>query len=197
MNTSDQPTGPEAKLAANVVAAVEQYERDRRGAGSTSDDHAHRLDHVYHLADSYTRNRDDAAKLGEFLDGLANELDLADFRALRLASDAVVAATPRAILAAANHGMKPRRIAEQIGLTPARVYGILREEQKKQLATMAESAVRQQVATGGDPGETIAFYEAVRERQPEGLRGGTEELLEVLREAAAKQQAAHDDPAAE
>nr|WP_272925108.1 helix-turn-helix domain-containing protein [Streptomyces sp. SID8377] len=48
---------------------------------------------------------------------------------MRVAAKAAAAATPRAIRRAATDGMKPPRIADELGRTPSYVYRILREQQ--------------------------------------------------------------------
>lgn len=133
MSASDQPTSPEEQLRAGIFAAVEEYERARRAANANHDQNPLDLDYVRWIADNYGASREGggAEELTAFLDDLANELDLDEVRILRMAGEAAVAVTPRVIGGAADRGMKPPRIADEIGLTPSRVYGILREQRAK------------------------------------------------------------------
>lgn len=122
---------PTARLMADVLDLLNRHEREQAAArAANGDSNPYDLDPlepVHDLANYYAEHRDDEAALAAFYDQLAAELDLADIRALRLAGEAVVAATPRAIKAARDHGMKPPRIADMLGLTPSRVYQVLRE----------------------------------------------------------------------
>ncbi|WP_326797459.1 hypothetical protein OG946_20230 [Streptomyces sp. NBC_01808] len=142
MNTSDQPTPAARDLAEQLIAEVARHERDqaarRAAAGDPNPYDLAPYADVHDLARAYEDTRDDPAAREQFLDNLADDLDLADIRALRTAGDAAVAATPRVILAAAARGKKPPRIADEIGLTPARVYGIIRDA--KQQATTDDPA---------------------------------------------------------
>ncbi|MFF7234417.1 hypothetical protein [Streptomyces sioyaensis] len=83
------------------------------------------LDAVRDIAAGYAA--DGADTRDDYLDRLADELTLDDVRALRIAGEAAVAATPRVIWAESDRGKKPPRIADEIGLTVSRVYQILRE----------------------------------------------------------------------
>jgi hypothetical protein len=118
-----EPTGDARRLAEQLLAEVIQQETDRATGGDDLDAYQE----VRHLAEQYEYARGDAEGLDYFLDRLADALDLADIRALRLAGEAAVAATPRAIKAAKGRGMTPPRIAAELGLTPSRVYQVLRE----------------------------------------------------------------------
>jgi hypothetical protein len=134
---AEPPTTPPTaagRLAADMLALVERFEQERRAeiraAGSDRDeDDAQPLDPGYlrWIADEYERTRDNDAGRERLLDLLADELALADIRILRLAAEAAVAATPRAIKAAKGRGMKPAATADELGLTPSRVYQVLRE----------------------------------------------------------------------
>ncbi|EFL21883.1 hypothetical protein SSOG_01595 [Streptomyces himastatinicus ATCC 53653] len=132
MSASDQPTSPEEQLRAGIFAAVEEYKRAKRAADANHDQNTLDLDYVRWIADNYGASREDGSEeLTSFLEELANELDLDEVRILRMAGEAAVAVTPRVIEGAAERGMKPPRIADEIGLTPSRVYGILREQRAK------------------------------------------------------------------
>lgn len=133
MSASDQPTSPEEQLRAGIFVAVEEYERARRAVDANHDHNAPLdLDYVRWIADNYGASREEGAEeLTSFLEDLANELGLDEVRILRMAGEAAVAVTPRVIEGAADRGMKPPRIADEVGLTPSRVYGILREQRAK------------------------------------------------------------------
>ncbi|MFD8151731.1 hypothetical protein ACFV28_13400 [Streptomyces sp. NPDC059720] len=131
---AEPPTTPATatdRLAADMLALFSKYEREQAAAraarGDTNPYDLDEFEPVRDLADYYAKHRDDPERLEPFLDQLAADLDLADIRALRLAGEAVVAATSRAIKAARDRGMKPPRIADMLGLTPSRVYQVLRE----------------------------------------------------------------------
>ncbi|MFK0292741.1 hypothetical protein ACIQU6_19985 [Streptomyces sp. NPDC090442] len=120
---------PSARLMLQVIEAFDQYARECRaantGAGDGAEEGDDPLRHVRWIADTYERRRGDPELLQAHLEELANELDLHDVWALRVAGEAVVAATPVVILHAARRGMRAPAIAEAIGLAPARVYDVL------------------------------------------------------------------------
>ncbi|WND36936.1 hypothetical protein RI578_22780 [Streptomyces sp. BB1-1-1] len=123
---------PSARLMADMLDLFNKYERERAAeralAGDTNPYDLDPLEQVRNIADDYTRHADQPDALADLLDLLADEvLTLDDIRALRLAGEAAVAATPRAIKAAKDRGMKPPQIAAELGLTPSRVYQVLRE----------------------------------------------------------------------
>jgi hypothetical protein len=122
---------PTARLMADMLDLLTQHEREQAAArAANGDTNPYDLDPfepVHDLANYYAEHRVDPDKIAEFYDQLADELDLADIRALRLAGEAAVAATPRAIKAHRDRGMKPPKIADLLGLTPSRVYQVLRE----------------------------------------------------------------------
>ncbi|MGA5354032.1 helix-turn-helix domain-containing protein [Streptomyces thermodiastaticus] len=105
MNRTDQPAEQQRDaraLAEHVLAEVIRHEREQAATRAAAGNHTP-------------------------YDQLAAALDLADLRALRVAGEAAAAATPRAIKAARARGMKPPQIAAELGLTPSRVYQVLRE----------------------------------------------------------------------
>ncbi|MGW7197236.1 hypothetical protein [Streptomyces chryseus] len=132
MSTNDQPDDAEQRLADAVLAAVEQYQRDRRAEQAATDtDHDDPLtrDYLRWMANRHPRySRKGGAEFGRFLDQLAADLTLDDVRVIRLAAEAAAAATPRAIRAARARGMEPPQIAAELGLTPSRVYQVLRDQ---------------------------------------------------------------------
>lgn len=121
---------PSERFTAAVLAELEQFMRERRAeiiaaGGDPDEDDRDPLEAVRNIAADY--HADAADTLDDYLDRLADELTLDDVRALRVAGEAAVAATPRVIWAEADRGMKAPRIAEEVGLTVSRVYQILRE----------------------------------------------------------------------
>jgi hypothetical protein len=133
LNRRGVPTDtPAGRLAADMFALFERFEQERRAeiraAGGNRDEaDAQPLDPGYlrWIADEYERN--DATSRERLLDLLGDDLDLDDIRILRLAGEAAVAATPRAIKAARGRGMEPPQIAAELGLTPSRIYQVLRD----------------------------------------------------------------------
>lgn len=120
------------KMRDEMFAVFEEYHRlrvaERALAGDPNPTDAEPLEYVYEIAEQYHRNRETHQHRAAFLDELAAELTLADVRALRLAGEAAVAATPRVVKDAAERCMKPPQIAAEIGLTERRVQQILREQ---------------------------------------------------------------------
>ncbi|WP_324603882.1 MULTISPECIES: helix-turn-helix domain-containing protein [unclassified Streptomyces] len=88
-----------------------------------------RLSNKSHTVASLHTQVRDTDEAEAFIEQVAAEHNLADLRALRVAAKAAAAATPRAIRRAATDGMKPPRIADELGRTPSYVYRILREQQ--------------------------------------------------------------------
>ncbi|MFI0736428.1 hypothetical protein ACH4S9_46775 [Streptomyces sp. NPDC021225] len=122
-----EPTDDARNLAEQLLAEVIQQHRDRATADDGRGDPFTRAN-LRNLANAYrdATRPDPRGDLDRLLDGLAAELDLFDIRALRLAGEAAVAATPRAIKAARDRGMRPGPIAAALGLTQSRVYQVLR-----------------------------------------------------------------------
>jgi len=122
---------PKAQLMADMFELITRHEAEQAAEralrGDTNPYDLDELEPVRDIADTYAETRDDPDQLASTLEHLAAELSLADIRALRLAGEAAVAATPRAIKAARDNGMTPPRIAEELGLTPSRVYQVLRD----------------------------------------------------------------------
>ncbi|MCX5161885.1 hypothetical protein OOK39_21860 [Streptomyces sp. NBC_00264] len=125
----DPTEGTVGRFQRQMIELMNTYERERRAeiiaAGGDPDEDRDPLEAVRDIAAGY--NADAADTLDDYLDRLADELTLDDVRALRVAGEAAVAATPRVIWAEADRGMKAPRIADEVGLTVSRVYQILRE----------------------------------------------------------------------
>jgi hypothetical protein len=110
-----------------VVRLLDSYTEANPGAPVPGRDTLSRRN-LQIVAGSYrATQRHPDGDLDRLLDDYAAEFSLADIRTLRVAGEAVVAATPRAIKAARDRGMKPPAIAEELALTPSRVYQVLRE----------------------------------------------------------------------
>lgn len=130
---ADQPDDGTAagRFQRQMLAAIDQFERERAAERARNGDpnpyDLDPLEYVRTIADNYARHRDLPDADAMCLE-LAAELGLDDIRALRLAGEAAVAATPHAIRAARADGMKPPAIAAELGLTPSRIYQVLREQ---------------------------------------------------------------------
>ncbi|MFI8850768.1 hypothetical protein ACIGW3_11370 [Streptomyces sp. NPDC053499] len=111
-----------------VVNVIDSYSADQ--AAAVEDTQADALSRKYlrFVARTYRNTQHHEHGRSNLLDDLAAEFDLVDIRILRLAAEAAVAATPRAIKAARDRGMTPPQIADELALTPSRVYAILREQ---------------------------------------------------------------------
>jgi hypothetical protein len=110
-----------------VVRLLDSYSEANPGAPVPGHDTLSRRN-LHSVADVYrAAQRQADGSLEHLLDDYAAEFSLADIRILRVAGEAVAAATPRAIKAARDRGMKPPAIADELGLTPSRVYQVLRE----------------------------------------------------------------------
>ncbi|MGI5353465.1 hypothetical protein ACQEU8_36640 [Streptomyces sp. CA-250714] len=188
-------TSPSAQLMARMYALFDEYERKtvaaRALAGDPNPTDADPLEYVKDIAAAYSA--DAADTLDDYLDRLADQLTLDDVRSLRLAGEAAQAVTPRVVMAEADRGMKPARIADELGLTQSRVYQILREERQKRVKELCEYAVKAEADAGGDPRKTLARYSAALGDVPEQDREAVEQYLETLRGAVARHQAQQDD----
>ncbi|MFJ1731485.1 hypothetical protein [Streptomyces sp. NPDC088254] len=137
--TADTST-PAGKFQAQMLDAIEQYERERAAERAAQGDtnpydlapweDAHGLTNEYEAA----RASKDPGALDLFLDNLAEDFHLDDVRALRTAAAAVQAAMGRIALAARVKGMSPDQIAAETGYTASRIAQFIREE-KQRLAT--------------------------------------------------------------
>jgi DNA invertase Pin-like site-specific DNA recombinase len=136
--SSDESSSPAERFSAALLAATEQFERDRRAeiiaAGGDPDGDHDPLEYVRWIADSYASTADDPAGRAAFLASLAPTLDLEDARAIRQAAEAVADITPRLIQDYAQHGVRPADIAVDLGVTESYVYRKLREQQKAEAA---------------------------------------------------------------
>ncbi|MGY3341114.1 Xaa-Pro aminopeptidase [Streptomyces filamentosus] len=117
-------------LRTAVENALDEFEKARaeeaRAAGAQSSDP---YEWVRFLAISYTSLADATPRtLEATLDDIAESLTLEEIRLLRLAGELAVAVTPRAARAARDAGQKPRQIADELGLTLARVYQVLQKK---------------------------------------------------------------------
>ncbi|MFJ3867894.1 hypothetical protein [Streptomyces nigra] len=138
MNASQTPAD---RLAADLLATVERFERERRAeriaAGGDPDEDRDPLELVRAIADNYTahRNEPDADAM---YDELAHELSLDDVRALRIAAEAAAAITPRLIESAAGNGQPVASIARDLAVSESYVYRVLRERKARQDAGLGE-----------------------------------------------------------
>ncbi|MDQ0949318.1 DNA-binding transcriptional LysR family regulator [Streptomyces phaeochromogenes] len=126
------------QFAEQLLALTEEYERARRSeiiaAGGDPNDDRNPLEYAQWIASEWAATAENhGARLALIL-RLADELTLDDLRTLRLAAEAAAAITPHVVVAAGHRGMKPNRIAEASGLTPSRIYSILREAREEERA---------------------------------------------------------------
>lgn len=136
-----KPTADARALAEHLVAELIQHERDtaaRRAAqGDTNPYDVEPYADVHDLARFYDESRantEDLTDLERFLDNLAEDLDLADVRALRTAAAAAADAMGRIALAHREKGMSPDEIAAQTGYTASRIAQFIRQEKERRAA---------------------------------------------------------------
>lgn len=67
----------------------------------------------------------------QLISHIADSLSLDDVRALRLAGEAAVAATPEVIRREAEADMSVPRIAHELGVTPSYVYTVRRKQRSE------------------------------------------------------------------
>ncbi|KAA6215133.1 hypothetical protein CP973_00240 [Streptomyces albofaciens JCM 4342] len=168
---------------------MDQYEREsaaaRALAGDPNPTDADPLEYVQEIAEHYAQ-RDQRPG---YVNQLADELSLDDVRTLRLAGEAAQAATPRVIMREANRGKHPRQIADEIGLTESRVYGIIREERRKAARFWIERGLDNDAASDTDPRESLARLEADLANTPEKDRAAVEQYLADFRKAIEEREA--------
>ncbi|RSS59562.1 hypothetical protein [Streptomyces sp. WAC01280] len=111
-----------------MASLIADYERAHQAEIREGNGNGDYLDFVRSIAIGYEGTADDPKARHFLLDDLAESLSLSDIRALRVAGEAAVAATPRVIQDDAKRGTKPKRIADEVGLSLSRVYQILRDE---------------------------------------------------------------------
>ncbi|MFB6846220.1 hypothetical protein ACFCXS_15345 [Streptomyces sp. NPDC056373] len=132
--TVDDST-PAGRFQQQMLEAIEQFERERRSeiiaAGGDPDEDRDPLEYAEWIASQWDATAEEPNERAALLLQLADELTLEDLRTLRLAAEAAAAVTPRMVVDAAGRGMKPNRIAEASGLTPSRIYSLLREAREE------------------------------------------------------------------
>lgn len=159
---TNQPTTATERFRERVLATMEQYERESAAENTTNEDHDDPLSrrHLRWLAKQHHRADLDQAE------AIAEAFTLLDVRVLRTAAEAVATATPAIVMKHVGEGMEPPQIAKEIGLTPSRVYGIIREERRKETRAIIAAGVandpnpeasyekwKQVLATTTDPAE--------------------------------------------
>lgn len=132
---------PAGRMVTEMMGLFNQFERETATArAAEGDTNPYDLDayaDVHDLAEVYDHartNTADPANLDRFLDNLADELGLADVRALRSAAAAVTEAMGRIALAAREKGMNADRIAAETGYTASRIAQFIREEKQRRAA---------------------------------------------------------------
>ncbi|MFD3572816.1 hypothetical protein [Streptomyces sp. NPDC058644] len=129
---------PHVKMVREMITLFNQFERETAAArAAEGDTNPYDLDayaDVHDLAEQYNdarANTADPADLERFLDNLAEDLDLADVRALRTAAAAVADAMGRIALAAREKSMNADQIAAETGYTASRITQFIREEKQR------------------------------------------------------------------
>lgn len=127
---------PKGKLIREMTTLLGQFERETAAARAAQGDpnpyDLDPLDEVRNIADDYDRHKASGPDtLSEFLDLLADDLELADVRALRTAATAVADAMGRIALAAREKNMSPDQIAAESGYTASRITQFIREEKQR------------------------------------------------------------------
>ncbi|MFM9613899.1 hypothetical protein [Streptomyces niveiscabiei] len=137
LNRRGVPTDtPHGKIITEVFELFNRFERetaaDRALNGDTNPYDLEPYADVHDLAERYEQSKTDAPALFEqFLDNLAEELDLDDVKALRAAAAAAAEAMGRIAFEARSRGMGPDRIANETGYTSSRITQFLREERER------------------------------------------------------------------
>ncbi|MDJ1136230.1 hypothetical protein [Streptomyces iconiensis] len=185
---------PSAQLMTRMYALFDEYDREtvaaRALAGDPNPTDADALEYVYEIAERYAQ-RD---KRPGYLDQLADELSLDAVRALRLAGEAAQAVTPRVIVEEAARGKTPPRIAEEVGLTTSRVYGILREERaRKDSAAFFRAGIQAERARGTSPRDSLAKWAEIADRLTGKERQDAERILATFREEIERAESNDDD----
>ncbi|MGE9695931.1 hypothetical protein [Streptomyces sp. CH6] len=145
-HSGEGPNPPTRKqseeLTARVLEVFTAWERERIAEGTPAPSDRRPYAEVHELAHDYAQVRDDPMAREDYLDYLSAVLTPADLRALRLAAEAAVAVTPRVIFDQAAQNKDPRKIAEALGLSSARVYDLLRTERANRAALNADKRPR-------------------------------------------------------
>ncbi|MFF2309200.1 hypothetical protein ACFVVJ_09045 [Streptomyces albidoflavus] len=137
LNRRGVPTDtPHGKIVTEMFELFNKFERetaaDRALNGDTNPYDLEPFADVHDLAEQYEQAKtDDRALFEQFLDNLAEDLDLDDVKALRTAAGAVAEAMGRIALDARRRGMGPDRIANETGYTASRIAQFLREERER------------------------------------------------------------------
>ncbi|NEA19827.1 hypothetical protein [Streptomyces halstedii] len=131
-------------LQRNMLAAMQQYERDFAAANSSPT-----VTTLRNLAQGYSRALTDALR-EDLATDVAEDISLAEAGTIRRAAKAVEIGMPGIICRARAEGMAPNEIARQLGTTGSYVRRILRENR----TTLAEAVASLRVA-GRKFGETV------------------------------------------
>ena len=113
----------EARLVRQMRDALAAYERESETVTTEAD--VLSRSYVEWIADQWHQYRDDAAERGRLVEQLADALTADDVRTLRRVADALGDVTTAHILRLRASGLKPPRIAEQLGVTDTYVRRVL------------------------------------------------------------------------
>lgn len=156
MSDEKQPTPSPAgqRLTEQMRTIMDEYMQARRAeiiaAGGDPDEDRDPLEYVRTIAGNWADTADDADRRAALLDHLADNLDTSDVRALRLAAEAVAAATPRLIYAHADIGFSAAVIAGDLGVTESYVYRILRNRPAPDVTGEAPPVDERRLSTRND-----------------------------------------------
>ncbi|MFC8584209.1 hypothetical protein ACFUGD_06590 [Streptomyces sp. NPDC057217] len=180
------------RFQADMLRLMAQYDEARRAervaAGDDPDEDSDPFELVRQIADSYEALTDANERTEEaVLDDIANSLTLTDIRDLRLAGEAAVAVTRRAIMDELKRKKIPQ-IATELGLTPSRVYTIVREERRAVVQELIQAGTAADLLAGNSPRAALERYEAALADVPQEHRASAEEFLAVLRTAVEEQE---------
>lgn len=113
----------EARLVRQMREALAAYERESETVTTEAD--VLSRSYVEWIADQWHQHRDNAAERGRLVEQLADALTADDVRTLRRVADALGDVTTAHILRLRASGLKPPRIAEQLGVTDTYVRRVL------------------------------------------------------------------------
>lgn len=132
-----KPTAVE-RFREQMIAIITEAERDlaaeRSAAGETGPEDSLSRSYLRWIAKELERTKRgaDAERHALLVDSIGDTFTLRDIRVLRTAAEAAAAATPALIMKKVSEGMEVPLIADEIGLTQSRVYGIIREQRNAQ-----------------------------------------------------------------
>ncbi|CAL9480880.1 hypothetical protein [Streptomyces sp. enrichment culture] len=186
---TDTATG---RLAAQMLALIEQYEQERRAETATAEgvdvEPGGPLNRatLHRIAYRHATQTDSPSSRDRLLDDLAAEFTLADVRIIRGVAAAVADAMPRIAYRARQEGHSADKIAQATGYTTSRVNQFLREGRQHVTERLIRFAIQADAEQGGSPRASLAQYEAALAHVPEEHREAVEQYLDTLRAEVAR-----------